>query len=543
MNKLVSALIPFFALMLSSYCSHEPYHESTQNTVPSYDVLVRILPEAHRVEVTGTWRISPEKESRNQIEFYLSPKMRNLDVRILEPQVSAPPASLASEAAGGDTKWILTATKSIPAGVSILLQFSYESDGTSAPQFNISPDGSFAGGGGELWYPQTSFSVKETGMLSFLVGEGEKVISNGTLKSTEQEQRNGEFVFNVTEPSKFGFASGKYTVIQRRGKVPFSLYLLRPRDQAGLILNGCDKALDFLVDVFGPFPYREFSFVEVDFRSAVLGTGEYGFILADDSQLDKGFDLSYWAHEMGHQWWGTLIKSASGTTGRMMLSEGLAQFGALRAIEAIEGPEAAEQFRRYGHKTNSKQSAVGYFRLAADSMDLPITSFQPKTQDEIVNMHRLTNSKGFIVLDMLARRVGDEKFADVLKKFIKENANRRVSWLDFQDAIEAGAGQDIHWFFEQWLERTGAPEYQVLWEQRGKSVEASVTQQTPYYRAKLEVEMKGENQSLLKTFEVAGERTTVNWTVPFIVDSVLLDPHYKVLRWTPEFRAQSDSLH
>lgn len=540
--SLVAIFVLFFGISLSSF--HVVQAQQTNpyaSSVSQYNLSVAIQPEKRIIEATGTWRLPAISKDTNQIDFYLSPKMQNLNVQVLEPELSDDAVSLTSEEAGGDTKWTLKINQPIPAGQSVLLQFSYISETKPAPQFNISPEGSFAGGGGELWYLQTSFSNRESGTLRFQVPAGETVVSNGALQSNLEQQARGEFVFRVNAPSKFGFASGKYTVLRRAGKVPFTLYLLRPRENSQTILDGCAKALDFLTSLFGEFPYQQFSLVEVDFRSAVAGTSEFGFILADDSQFDKGFNLAYWAHEFGHQWWGNLIKGTPKTSGQMMLTEGIAQFGGLLAIEHIEGAEAAAQFRRYGYQGyNKNQSAAGYFQLASAGTEFPLTTYIPKDQKETLLMHRLANSKGFILLDMLSRQIGRERFAAILRKFVQQKANQTASWQELQKAVEADAGQDIHWFFEQWFERTGAPDYQITWKQTGKRIQGFITQPSPFYQATLEIELKGSNRSVIKTIEVNGERTPFNWSASFKVSDVVLDPNYKVLRWTREFRTKSD---
>jgi len=474
-------------------------------------------------------------EERNRIEFYLSPKMGPPEVKMLKPSTSAPITLLSNKEEGGDTKWVFRTENAIPAGQAVLLQFSYHSENKTAPQFNISPEGSFAGGGGELWYPQIAFKNRETGILRFQVPAGNTVIASGVLRSTEVQKARGEFVFSVMQPSKFAFASGRYSMVSRKGRVPFNLYLLRPRSQSKSILDGAARALDFLTGLFGSFPYREFSFVEVKFPTIVRGTGEYGFIFANSPELDN-FDLSYWAHEIGHQWWGNIVRSRPGTPGQMMLSEGITQFGSLVAVEAVEGKEAAARFRRNGYRSGG-QAAASYFQLVRSGIDFPPAAHIPRDQNETLAMHRIANTKGFILLDMLSRRIGRQRFAAILKQFIRGKKAQLTSWKEFQQAVEAGAGQDIRWFFEQWFERAGAPGYQLNWKQEGKILHLEISQPAPHFRTMLEVNIIGSGRRHLRTVEVLDGQSEFKWRMPFKVESVTLDPQYKVLRWLPEFRS------
>ena len=296
----------------------------------SYDLRIHVLPERHSMEVHGTWKLPVAVQDRQTIEFFLSPKMKDLSLSVVAPPGHDSHNSLTSKEAGGDTKWTLSLKSPIPAGQAATFEFSYVSDGTPAPQLNISPEGSFAGSGGELWYPQTSFSSREIGNLRFEVPPGETVVSNGKLLSNTGQEASGRFTFRVSNPVKFAFAAGKYNILRGgSGPVYFALYLLHPSPQAQRIAGGCSKIVTALAAEFGDLPQRQISLVEVDFRSRVLGAGEYGFILADTSQFDSEFDPVYWAHELGHQWWGDLVRSMSNTPGAELLTEGMAQFGAL----------------------------------------------------------------------------------------------------------------------------------------------------------------------------------------------------------------------
>ena len=187
------------SLLVAVFTSPAVYRTSYQQSVSltsQYDLSIRILSDNHRIEVTGTWRLPPALAERNQIEFYLSPKMEGLKVQLLEPEASGPLNLQSNQEEGGDTKWVFKPTLPIPAGQSTLLQFSYASDGKPAPQFNVSPEGSFAGGGGELWYPQVAYKNREIGRLRFTAPAGETVISNGALESTLEQKAKGEFIFS-----------------------------------------------------------------------------------------------------------------------------------------------------------------------------------------------------------------------------------------------------------------------------------------------------------------------------------------------------------
>lgn len=535
--KLCSVITLLFCIAFNSFAGQADSQSISAASVSQYDLSIKILPDSGLAEISGTMLLPAANAERDAVKFLLWSRMQNLSVQIIEPKAAAPLLELSNDNADGDRTWTVKPRRPFPANQPILLQFSYVSDGKPAPQFTISPESSFAGGGGELWYPQTSFKEREVGTLKLTVPAGETAISNGVGISTAAQKAKGEFVFRVTKPVKFGFAAGKYQTFRHAGKIPITLYLLKPRDTARKIVDLSAKALNFLIDLNGKFPYPEFSLVEVDFHSRLGGTAEFGFILADKKEFDV-YNLSYWAHEIGHQWWGDVIRSRSGEFGQMMFSEGMTQFGSLLAVERIEGEKAAEDFRRYGYRGFRKiHSAKGYFELISSGTDFPLTLYKPKP-NEILLMHRLANSKGFILMDMLSRRIGRAKLAAILKRFISRHSEQLTSWQELQQAIEKEAGQDVHWFFEQWFERTGAPDYQLEWKQEGKIVSGKITQPKPYYRASLEVEIKGENRRVLKTVEIAGGQKSFIFSVPFRIESVILDPNYKVLRWTPELRSR-----
>ena len=58
----------------------------------------------------------------------------------------------------------------------------------------------------------------------------------------------------------------------------------------------------------------------------------------------------------------------------------------------------------------------------------------------------------------------------------------------------------------------------------------------------MEIEVEGtEGQCLIHKIKVSGAQTKFAFPVKFRVHSTTLDPHYLVLRWTPEYRAAAEA--
>jgi tetratricopeptide (TPR) repeat protein len=501
---------------------------------------VTIRADSGRIHVSGRWEIPPVSEVRDSVGFQLWSRMTGLRARFLVP-ADLEPSTLRSGEQGGDRGHTLRPARPIAPGEMAIVEFEYDSDTIPAPQFRIGPAGSFAGGGGELWYPQSSFSIRDVGRLTFVVRPGEVVIAPGQpLEDGERARREGRFTFEVTTPSKFGFAAGPYHVRQRDADPPFRLYLLADRPGADDVLDSVAGAARTLRRWFGPLPFPALALVEVEFGGAVLGTSEFGFIFADRRQFDREFDFPYWAHELGHQWWGVTVRTRSGTPGRMFMSEGLAEFGALLAIEAVQGDAAAAAYRRGRYPGRIGQTTMEYFRLAAAGLEIPL-AIDPGNRTTL--MHRMANTRGFMLLNQMADHIGPDRFVRVLGEFARENQSEPTSYGDFRLDVERAGGTAVSRMFDQWLERTGAPYYRVEWHTaEGRVVEGSITQDDPPFDAQVELELYGPGGVTRHVVPVRGTRTPFVIRGTGAVDSVVLDPDFRVLRWTAESLAQAHAL-
>ena len=529
-------VVAFFAVAITRCAAQPP---SVAAAVARYDLSVKFLPEAHRLEVSGTVRLPASDSERAELKFSLHDVMRDFEAEVLEPAASAGRARVEKRGEG----WIVRPPRAVPAGAPVLLKFSYAGGERGAFVFYLGPEGTFASGINTAWYPQAD-GGRGTGVLRFEVPAGYSVHAAGARRSSVEDEARGRFRFEIDSPVYFAFGAGRYTVHRsERGRTPVSAHLLRPREGIDKYLEGCARVLDVLSTEFGPYPHAEFALVEVPNEQAekagFAGASVDGFIYANGYFLDQEFNLAYYGHEIGHQWWGNLIQ-VEGLNGLYLLSEGMSQYGSLRAVEEIEGAEAAARYRRTrypGYVFN--QGGAGYLRLAAAGFDAPLDDLPRGGLS-----HLLANSKGFIVLDMLSREVGRERFRRAVNEFVRRNTLRRVTWAQFRHEIEAGAGRDLGRFSRQWIGGTGTPVWDLKWGQRGGRLRGEITQTPAHFIAQsVEVRIEGERgERLSRRVRIEGARTPFDWPVEFPARAVTLDPLFEFLHYTPQSHAEATAL-
>lgn len=71
-----------------------------------------------------------------------------------------------------------------------------------------------------------------------------------------------------------------------------------------------------------------------------------------------------------------------------------------------------------------------------------------------------------------------------------------------------------------------------LIEREPHGISGVIAQPPPYFRALLALAVTGRNgEQLAQTVSVSDAQTAFRFDVPFVPQSVVLDPHYEVLRW------------
>ncbi len=95
-----------------------------------------------------------------------------------------------------------------------------------------------------------------------------------------------------------------------------------------------------------------------------------------------------------------------------------------------------------------------------------------------------TYPKGALVLHMLRSLVGDEPFFKTLSHFLHRYAFDAVDTADFIRSVKTVTGQNLDWFFDQWLFKPGHPVFEVksVWDAASKVVRLNVAQVQDFSR-------------------------------------------------------------
>lgn len=147
------------------------------------------------------------------------------------------------------------------------------------------------------------------------------------------------------------------------------------------------------------------------------------------------------AHELAHQWFGDWLTCRDWR--ELWLNEGFATFMADDWMAAAHGPwQAASDARRRRASALAEESLAGRF-------------FRPGKGD-----HHNVYEKGSTVLRMLVDVLGEDRAWAGIRAYVARGP-ALVDTEDFRADMEAASGQELGWFFQQWVDLPTVPKLVV----------------------------------------------------------------------------------
>jgi len=377
------------------------------------------------------------------------------------------------------------------------------------------------------WFPVNGYSVDRfTSDLHITVPSGYQVIASGL--GTSQPAGGGKTAFNFqyTKPSfpaSIAVVQGDPVKVSSEG-VTTSIYFRQKQNMASVYGDEIGKIMSFLTNLYGLAPQANLTLVETE-DGTPNGYSAPGIIFLSPRGIGNQVASRLLANQLARQWWETLVSPVD--RDHLWLENGNARYAEILWDEHANGPAAMEQDL---HDTY----------VEALTVDNPPMIQAGRLEDYSPEYWALTAGKGAAVLNMLRNVIGNDKFNKLMSGFSEKYSWQSVSTVDFRKLAEQISGQNLQYFFVQWLESSGAPEfkmdYTVFRTQKGFRVMGKISQDLDTFQMPVDLKIETEGNPETKRVDVVG--TSSEFTVDTFgkPKTVTIDAAGAVLRWSPAMR-------
>ena len=235
---------------------------------------------------------------------------------------------------------------------------------------------------------------------------------------------NGRHYFHYKMDSKildfYSFLSARYTIKKEvYNNIDLEIYYQKGHEyNLDRMFNGMKKALQYYTTNFTPYQHRQVRILEFpryqtfaqSFPNTIPFSEGIGFIADVDDSSKDNVDYPFYvtAHEVAHQWFAHQVVGAD-VEGSNMLSESLAQYGAIMVMEKEYGEERLRKFLHI--------EMDNYLRSRANEAEAekPLARVDEGQQ-------YILYQKGGIVMHSLSKYMGEDSLNHALKRFIERYA-------------------------------------------------------------------------------------------------------------------------
>ncbi len=273
-----------------------------------------------------------------------------------------------------------------------------------------------------------------------------QVASSGDL--LKKENINGKIYWTLEGKRIRDFAivvSNQFKIINDEvNDIKIYAYYFEDK-MADISLETAKDAIKIFSDLYGKYPYKQFTVTASDFFS---GGMEYPNIALIDQSLYKEESkdiLEYMiVHETAHQWWYGMV--GNNQILEPWLDEALAEYSTLLYYEKKYGAQVKNQlfekrivknYERYKRSGQSENNAI--YRS--------INQFK-----DVQEYQALVYCKGAMFLQDLRKQLGDEIFFKMMQVYFDKYKYKNANTEDFIKVCEQVSNKDLSTSFKKWLQ-------------------------------------------------------------------------------------------
>jgi aminopeptidase N len=387
------------------------------------------------------------------------------------------------------------------------------------------------------WFPFHDYAAdRATSDITFIVPSGLQVAGTSDEPIVGQPvPKDGavRYRFVHRQPVLIGnFAAGQYINRSLRyGNYDLQLYAMpgsEKRLEVFAELTG--RVLEFYTKRYGPALFgNRLVVVQIDDESLDTYSGP-GMIFLSSKMFDSTRPVpeDKIQREIAYQWWGQTVGLKSFDDA--WLSQGLAEWSAFAYREttlSAGGIDAAQREQQERALTFEQTASIARAPSALD--------------DQSAAYQSIVFYKGSMVFRMLRETMGKDKFDQLLATYVQTYKGKNASIDDFEQLASKIAGENMRYFFAQWVEGTGVPEftvdYQIIRTRAGKfRTRGTVKQNLESLRMPVELLLRAEGDNHQKIVRIEGRSEDFDFESNGQPIEVVVDPNNKILRMSDELR-------
>jgi tetratricopeptide (TPR) repeat protein len=508
--------------------------EKSRLRVDDYQIQVELTPHLHQISARAKVKFTALSDLNTAI-FELNNGLRV--TRVLDDKDHP----LSAERVTQD----FTVRVPLPAGLSkdesTTLTFEYEgelenADDSPVPGLKLAYIGDdtscllYSG----RWFPVNGYGINRfTSTISVTVPAHMAVIGSGTSTVTD----NGP----SKKPDSNGLPTKTFTFVDEKASFPGTIiagiFQEYKSDEAGMDLHVFFKPdhqkltpaytttavqeFTYFVTLYGTPLSQRLNVVELPGDTVPYAWAPDIAALAAPSITEKT-NYRLLANAIAHQWWGVAVSPASKDD--WWLVDGFSRYSEAMYVENAAGSVGA---------------------LAYDNIPLSSAS---KLDPFSTEFQSLVTDKGAMILHMLRWVLGEDKYLKTMRDFAETYQGKSATMADFQTIAEKYYGEQLTWFFTQWLDSTGAPEFKLkytvyrLGSNKGFRVTGEVAQDLDLFRMPVDLRVETDGKTENKKIEVVGTNS------PFTVETfgrprrISIDPDHHVLTNSSDVRLRASIL-
>jgi tetratricopeptide (TPR) repeat protein len=531
--------------------------EKVHLRVDDYQIEVELTPHLHQISARAKVKFTALQDLNTAV-FELHNGLRV--TRVLDDKNQP----LSAERVTQDS----TVRVPLPAGLardaSTTLTFEYEGDLETADDSpvpglmlaHIGDDTSYLLYAGR-WFPVSGYGINRfTATISVTVPAHMVVIGSG--KSTVSDNPPSK------KPNTNGLPTKTFTFVYSKpsfpGTIVAGIFQEYKSDEAGMNLHVFFKPthqalaptytttavqeFTYYITLYGTPLSQKLNVVELPGDTVPYAWAPEIAALAGPSITEKT-NYRLLANAIAHQWWGVSVSPE--TKDDWWLVDGFSRYSEAMYVENAAGTAGLEEA--------VKDMSVG--ALAYDTVPLSSAS---KLDPFSTEFQSLVTDKGAMILHMLRWVLGEDKYLKTMREFAETYQGKSATMDDFRAIAEKNYGDQLTWFFSQWLDSTGAPEFKVKYsvyrlggpqataqaskDKRppGFRVTGEITQDLDLFRMPVDLRINTDGKTEDKKIEVVGTNSAFSVETFGRPRRIAVDPDHHVLTNSSDVKLRSSIL-